>query len=115
MKTPQLAICRGRHDSRRRLPEQQRQRRAAKKRGWSAGRRGLSNGGDRPLLQLRSAATMSEVRIAIEDIILERTFEFELRGDVIIQHPRCRVQLTNVYVRNQTLSHEHSVDAARIA
>lgn len=58
---------------------------------------------------------MSEVRIAVGDIILERTFEFELRGDVIIQHPRCRVQLTNVYVRNQTLSHEHSVDAARIA
>lgn len=35
---------------------------------------------------------MSEVRIAIEDI-LERTFEFGLRGDVIIQPPRCRVQL----------------------
>lgn len=35
---------------------------------------------------------MSEVRIAIEDI-LERTFEFGLRGDVIIQPPRCRAQL----------------------
>lgn len=54
---------------------------------------------------------MSEVRIAVGDIILERTFEFGLRGDVIIQHPRCGVQLTNVYVRNQTLSQEHSVDA----
>lgn len=38
---------------------------------------------------------MSEVRIAVGDIILERTFEFGLRGDFIIQHPRCRVQLTD--------------------
>lgn len=51
--------------------------------------------GSAPLFQLRGAATMSEVRIAVGDIILERTFEFGLRGDFIIQHPRCRVQLTD--------------------
>lgn len=69
--------------------------------------------GSAPLFQLRSAATISEVRIAIEDIILERTFEFGLRGELSF-NIRIGVQVTDVYVRNQTLSHEHSVDAARI-
>lgn len=66
------------------------------------------------IASVAQCSDMSEVRIAVGDIILERTFEFGLRGDVISQHPRCGVQLTDVYVRNQTLSHEHSVDAARI-